>query len=164
MKKLLADKFTKIFFIYICVLLLLIVYATFRQFIFRKYFRVINEVIIYVGIACILIRRAKRFSEKGKAYFSSILIIVIACMAFGARLLFDTDKESVVFLKEEKKIRVESSFIMYYEVNYYDYANAIWYKAFPRIEENYDDGDPDQWIYTDYYDENGELIERVFAE
>jgi hypothetical protein len=53
---------------------------------------------------------------------------------------------------------------MYYEVNYYDYANAIWYKAFPRIEENYDDGDPDQWIYTDYYDENGELIERVFAE
>ncbi len=164
MKKLLSDKIIRIYFVYICLLLLLIVYATVNQLIFRKYFRLINEVIIFIGVTYILIRRAERSSEEGRQYFGSILIILIACMAFGVRILSDTDKESVVLSEGERKIRAERSFFMYFEVDYYKYRNAICYKAYPCIEESYDDGDPDQWIYTDYYDEKGTLIERVFAE
>ena len=75
-----------------------------------------------------------------------------------------SDRESVVTADGEKKIKVENTFIMLYEVSYYEYGGPLWYRQYPCVRETYDDGDPDQLAYTEYYDENGTLTERVFPD
>ena len=64
----------------------------------------------------------------------------------------------------EKKIEVERGWIMFLERSYYDYDNIFWYRINPHCTESYDDGSPDQLIYTDFYNEDGVLTERVYSE
>ena len=160
------NKAVKVYIIYICIMLLVSGYARLNGIIFRQYLRYVNEVIVIIGLVYLLIR-LKRLIPKEKKFIRlavSLLAVIIAVVAVMGICVFETDRETVVTVEGEKKIRVESSFFMYYEVTYYDYGNIFSYRAYPSIEENYDDGDPGQWIYTDYYDENGTLVERVFKE
>ena len=71
--------------------------------------------------------------------------------------------ETAVDTEEGRKIRIVRQGFMMYEVEYHEYGNILWYGKYPYIRESYDDGDPNQYVYTDYYDENGDLIDRVFA-
>lgn len=64
----------------------------------------------------------------------------------------------------EKKVSVERSWIMFLERSYYGYKNIFWYEKNPHCTETYDDGDPNQLVYTDFYDENGNFTERVFTD
>ena len=74
------------------------------------------------------------------------------------------DRERVTEKNGEKKIEVERSWILFLERSYYDYKNAFWYEKNPHFTESYDDGDPDQFLYTDYYNENGDFTERVYLD
>ena len=166
MRKNCSSLLVKIFLSYLCILLLLSGYAMLNHLVFRQYFRTASGIIVFAGLIYLMILGRNRIPADKKLLRlgASALIGIIVCLTVLGYLFFGTDKESVVMIDGQKKIKVESSFIMYYEVSFYDYRNILWYKAYPRIVENYDDGDPGQWIYTDYYDENGVFVERRFKE
>ena len=156
----------KIIMVYLIGLILLSVYAGMHQLIFRQYIRIISGILAiagltYLGFQAVNSLPAGRKKTRG-LLSAGIVLLAGAVLALG--VLTEADRESVTVLDGQKKIRRESSFIMFYEVTYYDYGNLLWYRAYPCIRESYDDGDPGQWVYTDYYDEDGKLIERVNKE
>ena len=88
---------------------------------------------------------------------------MLVISSFFGFLHFAGEQEYVEFINEKRMIKTESSSFLFYQISYHDYVNPFWYFEFPCIVESYDDGDPDQYVYTDHYDENGVLIERIFA-
>ena len=135
---------------------------------FRQHFRWTVEILMGADLICLIFLARKRIEQKKKARIVTGvlagLLTGIVCCAVGMGIFLDTDRESAVTAGGRKKLKVESSFLMSYEVAYYDYGNAFWYRAFPCVRESYDDGNPDDLVYTDYYDEDGALAERVFPE
>ena len=149
---------------YFCLVFLIYLISVWKHLIFRKYLRILNGVLMIAGLGYFLFRGRERFKEKKKRILITALIGIFLCFLLLCLFLRETDKETAVTVDGEKKIRRESSFIMYYQETYYDYQNPFWYHQYPCIEVHYDDGDPDQWIYTDHYDETGTLVRREFAE
>ena len=141
-------------------------FASAKHLIFRQYLRTAGKLVVDAALTYALIQLKNRIpKEKRAARVSAAVLIGIAfCLTLTAQFLFETDRESVAVIDGQLKIKVERSFFLLYDVTYYEYENAFWYKAFPRAEENYDDGDPDDWIYTDYYDETGAFAGRVWVE
>lgn len=169
MKKNRSNILIKAILIYLCFLLLVFGFGKLNHLIFRQTFRQISGLLALAGLTYLMFRAKNRIPAKKKAArlvvsVVSVLIVIAVCFVLAAHAFFETDRESTVIRNGQKKIKVESSFILYYEVAYYDYGTRFWYKAYPCIRESYDDGDPDQWIYTDYYDETGALVARVFAD
>ena len=146
--------------------LLLWGYARANGLILRQYIRIAGEIITAAGIMYFVFRLIMRIPREKKAprALLSVLAVTVLCLNAAAGLFFNGDRESVVTENGRKRIRVESGFFLFYEETYYDYAGPVWYPAYPRVRLSYDDGAPDQWICTDYYDENGALAKRVFAD
>ena len=154
----------KIIMVYLVGLILVTVYASMYQLIFQQYIRITGGILAIAGLTYLGFQAVNRLPagrKKTRGLLSAgIVLLAGAVLALG--VLAEADRESVTVLDGQKKIRRESSFIMFYEVTYYDFGNLLWYRAYPCIRESYDDGDPEQWVYTDYYDEDGKLIERVY--
>ena len=111
--------------------------------------------------------RAQRRAAGRKTQAVTALLIAAAlatCLAVPAHLLLFADRESVAVVDGQRKIKVETEFFILYDVTYHDYVNPFWYRQFPCVQESYDDGDPDDLVYTDYYDAAGTLTKRVFAD
>ena len=156
----------KIIMVYLVGLILVTVYASMYQLIFRQYIRITGGILAIAGLMYLGLQAVNRLPEgrRKTRTLLSIGVVLLAGAALALGILTETDRETVTIREGQKKIRRESSFIMFYEVTYYDYGNLLWYRAYPCIRESYDDGDPGQWVYTDYYDEDGKLIERVNKE
>ena len=156
----------KIIMVYLVGLILVTVYASMYQLIFQQYIRITGGILAIAGLTYLGFQAVNRLPagrKKTRGLLSAgIVLLAGAVLALG--VLAEADRESVTVLDGQKKIRRESSFIMFYEVTYYDFGNLLWYRAYPCIRESYDDGDPGQWIYTGYYDEEGNLIDRIYKE
>lgn len=157
--------FAKLIIGYLIAMLLISFVAGRCGIVIRQYLRVAGKVAAVIGAAFLantardLIPSEKRFFRAAVSVIIVIAVIAVLLMMF----LLESDRESVVVMDGRKKVRVESSFLMFLEVSYHDYGNALWYRRYPCVIESYDDGDPDQLAYTDIYDENGTLTERIFA-
>ena len=134
--------------------------------ILRQYVRIAGEIMMAAGLTYFAFRLIQKIPREKKTARALLAVLAVTVLWLGAavRFFFETDRESVVVTDGEKKIRVESAFFLFYGESYYEYGGPVWYRAYPRVQVSYDDGDPDQWIYTDYYDENGTLTERVFPD
>ena len=86
-----------------------------------------------------------------------ILVGLLVPICVGA------EQETVIEKDGEKKIEVESSWIMFLKRSYFDYENILWYAKNPHYTECFDDGRPDQLVYTDYYNSDGVFTERIYA-
>lgn len=159
--------FAAIYLLYVVIIELIFGYAKANHLIFRQYFAFINSIFIFAGLFCVIVLCRKKIpKEKKKARLAlSALMVIVACITLFV-LLAQTvfgDKESVITIDGEKKIKVESSFFMSLAISYYDYVDAFCYKAYPCVTESYDDCDINDLIYIDYYDEDGTLFKRVFV-
>ena len=128
-----------------------------------------NQLIITVGLITVLLLWSREISEdqkhgrkKGKLITAAVILLML--MGLSLQVFMGIDRETVTEKEGEKKIEVERSWLMFLERSYFDYENAFWYEKNPHFTENYDDGDPDQFLYTDYYNENGDFTERVYPD
>lgn len=89
---------------------------------------------------------------------SIIGVITIGIIIFP--LLYDTEK--VITIDHEKYVEVTHSFLFSNGIYYYDYENFIYRKTQPRIVKSYDDSlDPDNYLDTVYYDDEGNVIKTT---
>ncbi len=158
---------TKGYLIYIGLLLLAAIAAGAQHRAFRQPVLRAAEIIAVVWSFVVLFSAQKRIPEGKKKWRSAAKLLLVLLAVLTTLLIFlqffvFSDRESVVTADGEKKIKVENTFIMLYEVSYYDYGGPFWYRRYPCVRETYDDGDPDQLAYTEYYDEDGTLTERVY--
>ena len=136
--------------------------------VFRQYIRYMNAGVLILGLIAVLIIWHRDISPDDRrkriaARVLLILVIFLGVIGVLLQVLLGTDMETAVDTEEGRKIRIVRQGFMMYEVEYHEYGNILWYGKYPYIRESYDDGDPNQYVYTDYYDENGDLIGRVFA-
>ena len=169
MKGNLTRKSVCIFLIYALIAFLAAAVANAAGIVFRQYLRIANEVIITVGFFAVLLIRNIEIPRERKRERVTAKIITVAAVFFVLISIFfqvvmGIDEETVIEKDCEKKIQVERSWIMILERSYYDYKNILWYESNPHYTESYDDGDPNQYIYTDYYNEDGVFTERVFSD
>ena len=160
---------TKGYLIYIGLLLLAAIAAGAQHRVFRQPVLRAAEIITAVWSFLVLFFAQDRILEGKKKWRSAAKLLLVLLAVLTTVLIFlqffvFSDRESVVTADGEKKIKVENTFIMLYEVSYYDYGGPFWYRRYPCVRETYDDGNPDQLAYTEYYDENGTLTERVFPD
>ncbi len=169
MKKSLTQKAIGIFLIYVSVACIAAFGAYAGGVVFRQYLRIANQAILIVGFIAVLLIWSKEIPKERKIQRMTvriIAVIVILLVIFGLflQMFMGIDKETVVIKDGEKKIEVERSWIMFLERSYYDYKNIFWYTKDPHYIESYDDGSPHQPMYRDFYDENGDLANRIYLE
>ncbi len=169
MKKTLSHKALVIFLVYVLAVFLAAAGAYAKGIVFRQYLKAAAQAILAAGLVAVLFIRMKEIPPDMKrkhaaAKISVIAVIIIILLAFALQIFMGIDKESVIQKDGEKQIEVERSWIMFLERSYYGYKNVFWYEKNPHYTENYDDGDPDQFIYTDFYDENGNFTKRIYTE
>ena len=169
MKNSLTRKVIRVLLIYMLIICFAAVGAYAAGITFRQYLRIANEVIIAAGLITVLLIWNKEIPKEQKNKRKKAKIIAVAVILFSVIGLFlqifaGIDKETVIQKDGEKKIEVERSWVMFLERSYYDYSNIFWYENNPHYTENYDDGSPDQLIYTDYYNEDGVFIDRVYTD
>ena len=147
------------------VILVLSAYAASQHLIFRQPVRIASRILVIICLAYPAFRAVSRIPQEKKPIRSLLFtgIVLLAGVMLAAGLL-SGERESVEVIAGTRKIRCVNSSFMLYEVTYYDDGGPLWYRAYPCVRESYDDGDPEQWVYTDYYDEEGNLIERKFKE
>ena len=169
MKRSLTFKASRSFLVYLLIACLAAAGADAAGVVFRQYLRIANQLIITAGLLTVLllwnieIRKDQKHRRK-IAKIIMVAVILLILMGLPLHVFMGIDQETVVQKDGEKKIEVERSWILSMERSYYDYINVFWYEKNPRFTENFDDGDPEQFIYTDYYNENGDFTDRVFAD
>lgn len=169
MKNSLTRKAVRILLIYVLIAGLAAAGAHAGGVVFRQYLRIANETILAAGLVAVLliwIREIPRERTRMRTAAKIIAAAAIFLLLIGLLLqgFMGIDRETVVRKDGEKKIEVERSWIMFLERSYYDYQNVFWYKKNPHYTETYDDGDPDQYIYTDFYNEDGVFTGRVYSD
>ena len=167
MKSSILNRIEKGFLIYFILLILTSIYTHITHIIFRRSLKILNFIIILAGVLFLLFSVSNRISSKQKPlkiFIRILMIVILTVSSFFGFLHFAGEQEYVEFINKKKMIKTESSSFLFYQISYHDYENPFWYFEFPCVVESYDDGDPDQYVYTDHYDENGVLIERIFAE
>ncbi len=166
MKKIDFTGIVKMILIALACALLMRAYAGMNGLIFHQYVRVFYDVLLFCGVLCLLygIRGRIPDSKKGFRFLCSFLMVLWVLLTLFLLFLSQGERESVVIRDGKRMVKKESSFILFYEVSYHDDGNMLWYPAYPCVVENYDDGDSGQYIYSDYYDETGKIIRRVFAD
>ena len=137
--------------------------------VFRQYLRIANELILTGGLIAVLLIRcgeipAERKRRRTAARIITAAVILFVLLAVFLQVFMGIDKESVTQRDGGTKIEVERGWIMFLERSYYDYKNILWYAREPHCTESYDDGSPSQFLYTDYYDEDGVFTERVYPD
>ena len=169
MKNSLTRKAIRVFLVYVLTACLAAAGAYVAGVVFRQYLRIMNQLIITVGLITVLLLWSREISEdqkhgrkKGKLITAAVILLML--MGLSLQVFMGIDRETVTEKEGEKKIEVERSWLMFLERSYFDYENAFWYEKNPHFTENYDDGDPDQFLYTDYYNENGDFTERVYPD
>ena len=136
---------------------------------FRQYLRTANEVISIAGLIAVLLIWKREIpkeqkTRRTKAKTITVVVFLLVLIGLFLQVFMGIDKETVIQKDGEKKIEVERSWIMFLERSYYDYENMFWYEKNPHYTESYDDGRADQLIYTDYYNEDGVLTERLYSD
>ena len=159
--------FSKIYIGYIVFLVLASLYAKLNGLIYRRYLVFIFRCLILISTLVLLYLFKKKIpQEKQKMRFmTSVLMIVITFLSafFLSVDAMSEDKEYVFTEDEITSLKVEKHFFASLEISCHDRFNAICYKEYPCVKEVYDDGDIGQLVYIDHYDENGELMKRVFT-
>ena len=155
------------YLIFLGMLLLAAVAAGAWHLVFRQPVLRTAEITTVIWSFVVLFQAQKRIPAEKKNWRRAskavlVLLAVLSSVLMLLQLFVFSDKESVVTADGEKKIKVENAFIMLYEVSYYEYGGPLWYRQYPCVRETYDDGNPDQLAYTEYYDEDGTLTERVY--
>ncbi|MBR2739888.1 MAG: hypothetical protein IKD87_04390 [Oscillospiraceae bacterium] len=161
-----ARKALKAYLVFALLICLLCLSGRLFGIVFRQYLRIAGVSILAFGLIAVLSimkREVPEENRRGKILLNAAIIILILMISTAAflQIFLGTDRETVVIRDNVKKIEVERSWIMFLERSYYDYGNALWYRRYPHYTEYYDDGDPDQYLYTDIYDECGNFTERV---
>jgi len=169
MKNRLTRKAIRAFLIYVLIVCLAAAAAYAAGAVFRQYLRIANQLIITAGLIAVLLlwNREIRKEQKHRRKIAKIItvaVILLILMGLSLQMFMGIDRETVVQKDGEKKIEVERSWILFLERSYYDYKNAFWYEKNPHFTETFDDGSPDQFLYTDYYDEHGVFTDRVFPD
>ena len=167
MKKSLTRRAVRVFLVYLLIACLAAAGAHAAGIVFRQYLRAANELIITAGLITVLLiwnreipKEQKHKRIRGKIItLAAILLILIGLLL---QVFMGIEKETVILKDGEKKVAVERSWFMFLERSYYDYHNIFWYPKNPHCTETYDDGDPDQLAYTDYYNSDGVFAERIF--
>lgn len=169
MKYSLTRKTVRILLIYALIICLAAVGAHTGGIVFRQYLRIANKVILTAGLIAVLLiwnteipRERKRTRVTARIVTAAVFFLVLIGLLL--QVFMGIDRESVVQKDGEKKIEVERSWIMFLERSYYDYKNILWYERDPHYTENYDDGDPGQFLYTDFYNEDGVFTDRVYSD
>ena len=164
-----TGKYITIYLIFIALVCIAALAAYFGNVIFRQHIKLITEFFLIEGLLAVLLTWYKEVPEESaklRLIAKIVLIATVVLVTIGILLqvFMGIPRETVTETSEGKKVKVESSWIMYYEAAYHDYGNFLWYRRYPYYVETYDDGDPGQYLYTDYYDENGDYADRVYAE
>lgn len=89
----------------------------------------------------------------------SIEIFVIAILSFGY-LSVVYNKEEIVYKDGQKMIKETHSILLSDWVCYYDYSNMFVRSTKERIYEAHDIH-TDEYLYTIYYDDQGNIIKKV---
>lgn len=136
---------------------------------FRQYLRIANELIITAGLITVLLLWNREIpteqkSRRIKAKIITIAVFILILIGLFLQVFTGIDQEKVIQKDGEKKIEVERSWIMYLERSYYDYKNIFWYEKNPYYTESFDDGRPDQLLYTDFYNEDGDFTNRIYPD
>ena len=137
--------------------------------VFRQYLRIANEVILTAGLIAVLLIWIKEIprERKRKRVTAKIITVAVAFLILISvflQVFTGIEQETVIQKDGEKKIEVERTWIMFLERSYYDYKNIFWYEKNPHYTKHYDDGNPSQYIYTDYYNEDGVFTDRVYSD
>ena len=162
-------KLTLIYLVFALLTGLVAIGTTAAGIVFRQYVRIIWEVILFTGLIAILLIHTREIPhEQSKkrllAAILTVIIILFILIAVMLQVLFGIDQESVIEIDGKTQILVERSWFIILERSYYDYINPFWYRKNPHYTESFDDGDPNQLVYIDYYNEDGVLTERIFTE
>ena len=169
MGKSLTCKAIKVYLAYVLIACLAAAGAYAGGIVFRQYLRIGNKLILTVGLLAILLiwnREIPAERKKTRITAKSITVAAVVLVLLGSflQVFIGIDQESVILKDGEKKIEVECSWILLLERSYYNYENIFWYAKEPHFTEHYDDGSPDQYIYTDYYNEDGVYTGRIFKD
>ena len=137
--------------------------------VFRQPIRIVNQAILCIGLLTVLLIWIKEIPKERKRKRNAAIIVTAAvCLLLVIGVLFQAflgiDRETIIEKDGVQKIEVEHSWILLLERSYYDAQNVPWYRKNPHFTEHFDDGDPGQYLYTDYYDESGAFTERIYAD
>ena len=103
---------------------------------------------------------------KKKKILCSVLCVLEFIIIGGACILFIFlffNVEEIVVKDNTKMIKETHSFLFSNWINYYEYNNIFVRSKQPRIYEAHDDYIGD-YLYTTYYDENGNIIKEIKEE
>ncbi|MBR2801572.1 MAG: hypothetical protein IKE21_03105 [Erysipelotrichaceae bacterium] len=135
--------------------------------VFRQYLRIMAVLLVGGGLFFVSLVKIRELpaQQKGKRAAATVLLCIFCLLlGFGLFITLGSEKERTVERDGRKMIETESGFLLFLERSYYDYGNLFWYRKDPHYTISYDDGDPSQPVYTDYFNENGELSERIFVQ
>lgn len=91
--------------------------------------------------------------------FVEVFVVFFVLVIFGPYLLLNYNPEEIVIIDNKKMIKETHSFLLSNWINYYDYQNIFLRSKQVRIKEAHDDYIGD-YLYTIYYDDNGNIIKR----
>ena len=133
---------------------------------FLNWVKISAMVIIFIGITTGTIQLLVRILKKNRAMciILCIIVVLIECIVIGVTDIFLIlcyyNSEEIVIKNGTKMVKETHSVLFSNGITYYDYKNIFIRSKTKRIYEAHDDY-IGEYLYTDYYDENGKFIEEV---
>lgn len=129
--------------------------------VYLKWFQYFSFSIIALGIIIgtiqLIIGTGKQYAVRVTIYISLLIIEIIIVIGSVFFIVIFVDKESVVVKNNNTMVEESHSFLVSNWRNYYDYENIFVRKNVIRIYEAYNNS-LGEYLYTNYYDENGVYI------
>lgn len=129
--------------------------------IYLKWFQYVSFSIMALGIIIgtiqLIIGTNKEYAVRKTIYIFLLIVEIIIVLGSVFFVVIFVDKESVVLKNNNTMVEESHSFLFSNWKIYYDYENIFVRKNVVRIYEAHDDS-LGEYLYTDYYDENGVFI------
>ncbi len=148
-------------FLYVVVFLSINIILYIFGYVFLNWFMNLNVILIFIGIiigAIQFINKAIK-KKKTKIILGIIFVLIEINIIFPITFLYFLlqDYEEIVYIENKKMVKETHSVLFSNWITYYDYENIFVRKQQKRIFEAHDDC-IGEYLYTNYYDESGNLI------